>query len=71
MNISSNKGCAPMADRKVRRYIAIDGKVKRIGIDHEVNMPAKARKTLPEMWVFLNENNKTFDMQVHYVFLDE
>ncbi|WP_378957214.1 hypothetical protein [Pelosinus sp. sgz500959] len=60
-----------MADTRARRYIVIDGKVKRIGINRDINIPEKATQKLSEMWVFLNQNNKAFSIQIHYVFLDE
>jgi len=60
-----------MADTKAKRYICIDGKVKRIGINREINLPEKATQKISEMWVFLNQNNKAFSIQIHYIFLDE
>jgi len=41
-----------MADTKARRYIVIDGKVKRIGINRNINIPEKAAQKLSQMWVF-------------------
>jgi len=60
-----------MADTKAKRYICIDGKVKSIGLNRDINIPEKATQKISEMWVFLNQNNRAFGIQIHCVFLDE
>ena len=59
-----------MARVTMKRYIFIDDKVKRIGINRELQMPEKACEKIPEMHIFLNQSNEVFEVQVHYTFLD-
>ncbi|CUH97549.1 hypothetical protein P22_3680 [Propionispora sp. 2/2-37] len=59
-----------MATATMRRYIFIDGKVKRIGINRDLHMPEKACEKIPEMHIFLDQNGEVFGVQVHYIFLD-
>ena len=59
-----------MANTTMRRYIFIEGKVKRIGINRKLHMPEKAYEKIPEMHIFLDQNDEVFGVQVHYIFLD-
>lgn len=67
---SNTKEGISMARVTMRRYIFIDDKVKRIGINRELQMPEKACEKIPEMHIFLNQNNEVFEVQFHYTFLD-